>query len=85
MEQRSPVSAEAKQGTDATGENPRQLWWAEASIWTDRVVLALGRACPCEGTSTSRRKFEPLWGLCQATRGLPFTVQRNGFAIVALK
>jgi hypothetical protein len=38
-----------------------------------------------ETTSTSRRKFEPLWGLCQATRGLPFTVQRNGFAIVALK
>jgi RNA-directed DNA polymerase len=42
MEQQSPVSAEAKQGTDVTGENPRQLWWAEASIWTDRMVSALG-------------------------------------------
>jgi RNA-directed DNA polymerase len=42
MEQRSPVSAEAKQGTDVTGGDPRQLWWAEASIWTDRMVSALG-------------------------------------------
>jgi len=42
MEQRSPVSAEAKQGTDVTGGEPRALWWAEASIWTDRMVSALG-------------------------------------------
>jgi RNA-directed DNA polymerase len=42
MEQQSPVSAEAKQGTDVTDENPRQLRWAEASIWTDRMVSALG-------------------------------------------
>jgi hypothetical protein len=50
MEQQSPGSAQkAKQGTDATGGERRELWWAEASIWTDRVVLALGRACPCEG------------------------------------
>src|SRR5882672_3361095 len=42
MEQRSPVSAEAKQGTGVTGGKPRELWWAEASIWTDRMVSALG-------------------------------------------
>jgi len=49
------------------------------------AVAPRSRYSPHEGPSTSRRKFEPLWGLCQATRGLPFTVQRNGFAIVALK
>ena len=42
MEQQSPVSAEAKQGRDATGGERRELWWAEASIWTDRMVSALG-------------------------------------------
>jgi RNA-directed DNA polymerase len=42
MEQQSPVSAEARQGTDVTGGTPRELWWAEASIWTDRMVSALG-------------------------------------------
>ncbi len=42
MEQRSPESAAAKQGTDVTGGKPRELWWAEASIWTDRMVSALG-------------------------------------------
>jgi RNA-directed DNA polymerase len=42
MEQRSPASAEAKQGTDVTGGETRALWWAEASIWTDRMVSALG-------------------------------------------
>ena len=62
MEQQSPGSAQkAKQGTDATGGERRELWWAEATIWTDRMVLALGRACPCEGASTPRRKFEPRW------------------------
>lgn len=42
MEQQSPVSAEAKQGTDVTGGENRELRWAEASIWTDRMVSALG-------------------------------------------
>jgi RNA-directed DNA polymerase len=42
MEQRSPGSAEAKQGTDVTSGETRALWWAEASIWTDRMVSALG-------------------------------------------
>lgn len=43
MEQESPGSAvTAKQGRDATGGQPRDLWWAEASIWTDRMVSALG-------------------------------------------
>jgi RNA-directed DNA polymerase len=42
MEQQSPASAEAKQGTDVTGGGRRELWWAEASIWTDRMVSALG-------------------------------------------
>ena len=38
MEQENPGSAvKAKQGRDATG-----LWWAEASIWTDHMVSALG-------------------------------------------
>jgi hypothetical protein len=35
--------------------------------------------------STPRRKYEPPWCLGQATRGLPFMVHLNGFAIVALK
>jgi hypothetical protein len=43
MEQESPGSAvTAKQGRDATGGEPHGLWWAEASIWTDRMVSALG-------------------------------------------
>src|SRR5476651_1910718 len=43
MEQESPGSAvTAKQGRDATGGQPRDLWWAEATIWTDRMVSALG-------------------------------------------
>src|ERR1700722_4473900 len=52
MEQQSPESAEAKQGTDVTGGERRELWWAEASIWTDRMVSALGngvKACPWAG------------------------------------
>jgi RNA-directed DNA polymerase len=32
----------AKQGREAAGAEARQLWWAEASIWTDRMVSALG-------------------------------------------
>ncbi len=43
MEQESPGSAaKAKQGTDAIVGKPRELWWTEASIWTDRMVSALG-------------------------------------------
>jgi RNA-directed DNA polymerase len=43
VEQENPVSAAtAKQGRDATGEQPHDLWWAEASIWTGRMVSALG-------------------------------------------
>jgi RNA-directed DNA polymerase len=43
MEQESPGSAgKAKQGKDATGGVSHGLWWAEASIWTDRMVSALG-------------------------------------------
>src|SRR5271167_2289386 len=43
MEQGNPGSAvKAKQGTDATGGESHGLWWAEASIWTDRMVSALG-------------------------------------------
>ena len=43
VEQENPGSAAvAKQGRDATGGEPRELWWAEASIWTDRMVSALG-------------------------------------------
>jgi RNA-directed DNA polymerase len=43
MEQENPDSAvKATQGRDATGGDPHGLWWAEASIWTDRMVSALG-------------------------------------------
>lgn len=42
MEQENPGSAaRAKQGRDATGDERRELWWSEASIWTDRMVSAL--------------------------------------------
>ncbi len=42
MKQESPGSAAtAKQGTDAAGGKARELWWTEASIWTDRMVSAL--------------------------------------------
>jgi RNA-directed DNA polymerase len=43
MEQENPGSADtAKQGRDVTSGETRTLWWAEASIWTDRMVSALG-------------------------------------------
>jgi RNA-directed DNA polymerase len=43
MEQDNPDSAvKAKQGGDAASGQPRTWWWAEASIWTDRMVSALG-------------------------------------------
>jgi len=42
MEQENPDSAaKAKQGGDAAGGQPRTWWWAEASIWTERMVSAL--------------------------------------------
>ena len=43
MEQENPGSAvKAKRGGDATEGRPPYLWWAEASVWTDRMVSALG-------------------------------------------
>jgi len=43
MEQDNPDSADkATQGGDAAGGQPRTWWWAEASIWTERMVSALG-------------------------------------------
>ncbi|MBV9566118.1 MAG: group II intron reverse transcriptase/maturase [Bradyrhizobium sp.] len=42
MKQDNPDSAvKAKQGGDAAGGQPRTWWWAEASIWTERMVSAL--------------------------------------------
>jgi len=42
MEQDNPDSAvKATQGREATGGEPHALWWAEASIWTQRMVSAL--------------------------------------------
>lgn len=42
MEQESPGSAvRAKHRTDATVGESHELWWAEASVWTDRMVSAL--------------------------------------------
>ena len=42
MKQENPGSADtAKQGRDVTGGESRELWWAEASIWTDGMVSAL--------------------------------------------
>jgi RNA-directed DNA polymerase len=37
----SAVSERAKQGTDSTGGERRKLRWAEASVWTERMVSAL--------------------------------------------
>jgi len=42
-EQEDPVSADqATQGRDATGGDAHSLWWAEASIWMEQMVSALG-------------------------------------------
>ena len=38
----SDSAVKATQGTDALGDAGRHLWWAEASIWTDRMGSALG-------------------------------------------
>lgn len=37
----SAVSERTKRETDATGGERRKLWWAEASVWTERMVSAL--------------------------------------------
>jgi RNA-directed DNA polymerase len=43
MEQDNPDSAvKATQGGDVAGGQPRTWWWMEASIWTERMVSALG-------------------------------------------
>ena len=41
-QQPSDSACLAKQGREAAGVKDRPLWWAEASIWTDRMVAALG-------------------------------------------
>src|SRR5580658_10920961 len=54
----SAVPARAKQGTDASGGERRRLWWAEASIWTERMVSALEngvKACPWAGVRPDPR------------------------------
>ena len=51
--QESSVSAEqATQGTEAA--QVRSLWWAEASIWTDRMASALGNGVKGGRTPSSR-------------------------------
>ena len=43
MQQNSESALEATQGRDAAGGmTTLELWWAEASIWTDRMKSALG-------------------------------------------
>ena len=43
MAQENPDSAiTATPGRDATSGEAHGLWWTEASIWTDRMVSALG-------------------------------------------
>jgi RNA-directed DNA polymerase len=43
MTQENSGSAdEATQGRETASGKPPGLWWVEASIWTDRMVSALG-------------------------------------------
>ena len=43
MTQENSGSAnEATQGRETASGKPLDLWWVEASIWTDRMVSALG-------------------------------------------
>jgi RNA-directed DNA polymerase len=42
MQESSDSAAEATQGTDSTGGETCRAWWMEASVWTERMVLALG-------------------------------------------
>ena len=41
-QENSESAVKATQGRDATGGDNHGLWWAEASIWTERMVSALG-------------------------------------------
>src|SRR5277367_1211038 len=41
-QQNSGSADEAKQGGETAREAIPDLWWVEASIWTDRMVSALG-------------------------------------------
>ena len=42
MQENSGSALEATQGGDAAGGKHPGLWWAEASIWTERMKSALG-------------------------------------------
>ena len=41
-QENSESAVKATQGREAAGGNSHGLWWAEATIWTDRMVSALG-------------------------------------------
>jgi RNA-directed DNA polymerase len=41
-QQNSGSAEEATQGGETAGRHHPNLWWVEASIWTDRMVSALG-------------------------------------------
>jgi len=41
-QENSESAVKATQGREATGGERHGLWWAEATIWTDRMVSALG-------------------------------------------
>ena len=70
MKQENPDSAvTAEQGRDATGGESHGLWWTEATIWTDRMVSALGNGV------RGGKWFGPKWiNAVFADRGL-FTPQ----------
>ena len=73
MEQDNPDSAaKAKPGGDAAGGQPRTWWWAEASIWTDRMVSALGNGVK-GGKSTPSSRIKDCSPLQQRlnTRDIP--------------
>jgi len=46
QEQASAVPETAKRGADAAGARSHDLSWAEASIWTERMVSALVNSLP---------------------------------------
>src|SRR5450631_284400 len=41
-QENSESAVKATQGREAAGGECHGLWWAEATIWTDRMVSALG-------------------------------------------
>src|SRR5450432_4400022 len=41
-QENSESAVKATQGREAAGGERHGLWWAEATIWTDRMVSALG-------------------------------------------